>query len=111
MKKLLFTFVCLAVVLVACGPAATTVPTPTATATLVPTSTETPTSLPTATPTATATPSYPPEGYGPANFPADVDPLTGLTVADPTLLRPPSDGHQGPEPASQQPPAVGSFIG
>jgi hypothetical protein len=88
MKKLLFILVCLAVVLVACGPAATTVPTPTvtATATLVPTSTETPTSVPTDTPTLTPTPNYPPEGYGPANFPAGVDPLTGLTVADPTLL-------------------------
>ncbi len=49
-----------------------------------------PTDLPTATsspgPTLTSTPLYPPEGYGPANFPPNVDPLTGLSVADPALL-------------------------
>ena len=27
------------------------------------------------------------EGYGPTNFPADVDPLTGLKVADPAMLQ------------------------
>jgi len=43
-------------------------------------------------PTASATytlgprPNYPPQGYGPTNFPANVDPLTGLAVANPTLL-------------------------
>ncbi len=42
----------------------------------------TPTSLATVTPLA----NYPPEGYGTQQFPADVDPLTGLTVADPALL-------------------------
>ncbi len=48
--------------------------------------TSTPTPAPTSTPTPTATPAYPPEGYGPTNFPAAVDPLTGLQVADPSLL-------------------------
>ena len=38
-------------------------------------------------PTPTITPLYPPEGYGPANFPANVDPLTGLPVSDPALLQ------------------------
>ena len=86
MKKLLFLFVCLAVALAACG---TATPTPTATApvvTVAPAASETPSSLPTDTPTATATPLYPPEGYGPADFPAEVDPLTGLKAADASLL-------------------------
>ncbi|KAF0108962.1 MAG: hypothetical protein FD146_6 [Anaerolineaceae bacterium] len=71
-------------VLTACagfGPAAATpTPTPTATVTPVPPPTETPTPAP------TATPSYPPEGRGPSNFPMDVNPLTGLEAADPSLL-------------------------
>lgn len=53
-------------------------------------STETPIATATVTVTATQTfaptASYPPEGYGPRGFPADVDPLTGLKVADPALL-------------------------
>ncbi|HLE16252.1 MAG TPA: DUF3048 C-terminal domain-containing protein [Anaerolineales bacterium] len=49
-------------------------PTSTATSTTVPTSTTTP------------TPVYPEEGYGPDNFPSDVNPLTGLMVADPDIL-------------------------
>ena len=88
MKKLLLTLVILSVVLVACGqatPAAT--PTPTSLpSTEIPASTETPTPLPTGTPTITPTPLYPPEGYGPSNFPAEVDPLTGLKIANPALL-------------------------
>jgi hypothetical protein len=51
-------------------------PTDTATATFTPTATNTP--LPTPTPT--------PVVYGPTNFPANVDPLTGLVVSDPKLL-------------------------
>ena len=87
MKSFCYTLVFLSVVLAACGqtaPAAT--PTPTPTPTEIPTSTETPTPLPTETPTLTPTPLYPPEGYGPSNFPTDVDPLTGLKVANPALL-------------------------
>ncbi len=48
----------------------------TKTPTLTPTITETPT--PTQTPT--------PVAYGPSNFPANIDPLTGLKVTDPKLL-------------------------
>ncbi len=49
---------------------------PTETATLAPTLTETPAATPT------------PEviAYGPANFPANVNPLTGLIVSDPAML-------------------------
>ncbi len=63
-------------------------PTATATATLTPTSTatETPTVTPTATITPTPTIDYPAAGYGPEKFPADINPLTGLKVADTTLL-------------------------
>ena len=90
MKKGLFILCLASVMLSACGaakppdPSATIVPsdTPTATITLTPS----PTSTPTITPTASKTPLYPPEGLGPADFPANVDPLTGLKVADPTLL-------------------------
>jgi hypothetical protein len=48
------------------------------------------TPAPTATETPAATPiptrDYPSEGYGPSNFPADVNPLTGLKVEDPQIL-------------------------
>lgn len=48
------------------------------------------TPAPTATETPAATPiptrDYPAEGYGPSNFPADVNPLTGLKVEDPQIL-------------------------
>ncbi|MGB8215256.1 MAG: DUF3048 domain-containing protein [Anaerolineales bacterium] len=87
MKKFIYVLMFLSVLLAGCKlviPTAT--PTPTATATETPTFTETPSPLPTSTPTLTPTPSYPPEGYGPANFPSDVDSLTGLKVANPVLL-------------------------
>jgi hypothetical protein len=51
-------------------------PTSTSTATFTPTVTNTP--LPTFTPT--------PIAYGPSNFPANVDPLTGSVVSNPSLL-------------------------
>lgn len=51
-----------------------------ATNTPAPTATETP------APTLTPTLDYPAEGYGPTNFPADVNPLTGLKVTDPQIL-------------------------
>jgi hypothetical protein len=91
MKKLLLVLLFLSVVLSACGIAPSALPT--VTNTEMPTITETPgitetaTPLPTATMTLSPTPSYPLEGYGPANFPADVDPLTGLKVANPALLQ------------------------
>jgi hypothetical protein len=83
MKRTLSIVVLLLVFATACaGAAPTQAPVATGIAVL-------PTPVPpteTPTPAPTSTPSYPPEGYGPANFPADVDPLTGLKVADPALL-------------------------
>ena len=87
MKKLFYGFISLSLLLTACG----TAPSTAATAT-VPAPTETPvisvtpppsniTLLPQPSPTL-----YPSEGYGPSNFPADVNPLTGLQVANPALL-------------------------
>jgi Protein of unknown function (DUF3048) C-terminal domain/Protein of unknown function (DUF3048) N-terminal domain len=58
----------------------------TATSTPQPTETSTPTLTPTPTNTPTPTLTPTPVIYGPSNFPANVDPLTGLPVSDPTLL-------------------------
>jgi hypothetical protein len=83
MKKFLYVFVFLSVALAACGPAAPTAsPTPIETPTISAASTPAPTAATTLGPT----PSFPPEGYGPSNFPSNVDPLTGLTIANPALL-------------------------
>ncbi len=57
-------------------------PTVTESPTLTPTATDTP--APTETPSPTAT--YPPIDYGPKDFPANINPLTGLPVSDPTRL-------------------------
>lgn len=82
-----FSMILMAAALTACSPAAAAAPTalpPAAPAAVQP--------LPTSAPTATAlsTPfsitEYPAEGYGPSNFPAGVNPLTGLPVANPALL-------------------------
>lgn len=54
------------------------------TMTALPTLTTIPTLTSTPAPTATATPI--PVSYGPDNFPDNVNPLTGLTVSDPTIL-------------------------
>lgn len=54
------------------------------TMTAMPTATTVPTA--TAIPTPTATPTPVPVQYGPTNFPDNVNPLTGLTVADPSIL-------------------------
>lgn len=64
-------------------PTATSALTETPTLTPVP-STETPT--PTSTITLTPTPSYPVDGYGPTNFPENINPLTGLEVSDSDML-------------------------
>lgn len=59
----------------------------TATASAIPPATSTP--LPptdTPTPTLTPTPNYPVEGRGPTGFAAEVNPLTGLEVDDPSRL-------------------------
>jgi hypothetical protein len=86
MKKLLSILVLLSFALAACGSTTASTPTGTAPATEVPAATETETPVPTDTPTPEPTATYPAEGYGPADFPSDVDPLTGLKVADPSLL-------------------------
>jgi hypothetical protein len=73
----------------ACAPLlAPPTPTPTPTATFTPTPSTTPTLTPTFTPSITPTPTrdYPSQGYGPTGFPANINPLTGLKVSDPTLL-------------------------
>jgi hypothetical protein len=80
--------------LAACGQATTPVPTapsvptlaPTSTQTDLPTETATPTSTPTEVPTSTPTITPTPVVYGPKDFPAGVNPLTGLLVTDPTIL-------------------------
>ena len=97
-KRIIFSMIIL-VTLASCGQNVTVSPSagaPTETLpvlpTLIPTSvpSETPvaaTKTPTVVPTvATATPAYPAEGYGPTNFPANVDPLTGLIVSNTDLL-------------------------
>jgi hypothetical protein len=63
-------------------PTATKAPSATNTATLVPSATPTNTPEPTQTPVPTATPA----SSGPDNFAANVNPLTGLTVDDPSVL-------------------------
>jgi hypothetical protein len=86
MKKLFYLIVSLSVLLAACAPAVTVTVT-------APAQTETPVAtvtlqLPTVTPLpqATVTPSQSATDSSPTNFPAGVNPLTGLTVADPALL-------------------------
>jgi hypothetical protein len=86
MKKLMIVIISLSAVLAACGTAPTPAPTTTPTSTEIPTSTSTATPFPTDTATVLPTPVYPVEGYGPANFPSGVDPLTGLQITNPALL-------------------------
>jgi Protein of unknown function (DUF3048) N-terminal domain/Protein of unknown function (DUF3048) C-terminal domain len=99
LKKTSILALALVMFFTACGPAsaritATLVPTlAVAASTSTPRASKTPTLTPTATmvpetptPTASPTPAYPPEGRGPDNFAANVDPLTGLEVKDPSLL-------------------------
>ncbi|HVP21038.1 MAG TPA: DUF3048 C-terminal domain-containing protein [Anaerolineaceae bacterium] len=96
--RLVFSLMILATLAAGCQ-SVTATPTALPTATLpvlpsvIPTSipSDTPTIAPSSTPTVavptvTATPAYPANGYGPTNFPTDVDPLTGLQVSNPTLL-------------------------
>jgi hypothetical protein len=98
MNRSLSLLIFLAIALAACSPPTAPAPpdTPTAavqaapTATPVPASptpeppTQTPEPTETKLPTATAT--VIPDDVGPANFPDEVNPLTGLPVSDPTLL-------------------------
>lgn len=87
MKKQIAVTLCMVFLLVGCGTglqsASTQIvdlPTGIPTNTPVP-PTDTPTSVP-----PTITPTVPPQDYGPVNFPAEVNPLTGLIVTDPTRL-------------------------
>ncbi len=95
MKKAIFLILLLSVAtsLTACS----LLPTPVPTATTAPSATTGPTDTPapptatveptaTETPTATPTPLYPPEGYGPSDFPYEINPLTGLKPANPDIL-------------------------
>lgn len=80
---------------------AATTPAPTAT----PSEAPAPTATPTQAPTPTQTPSYPLEGFGPDNFPEDVNPLTGLSVDEVSLLdRRPLAVKIQTFPRSQRPP-------
>jgi len=63
-----------------------TIPTPRPSETPQPSPTPTITLTPTVSPTITPTLTDPPEGVGPSNYPADVNPLTGLQVDDPARL-------------------------
>ena len=82
------------ILLAACGqkdqaPTPTATPTlqpSTATSTTQPTPTPTSTSTPTETPTTAPTETPTPVVYGPKDFPAGVNPLTGLKAADPAIL-------------------------
>lgn len=87
MKKQIAVTLCMVFLLVGCGTglqsASTQIvdlPTGIPTNTPVP-PTDTPTTVP-----PTITPTVPPQDYGPVNFPAEVNPLTGLIVTDPTRL-------------------------
>jgi hypothetical protein len=94
--KRMFTGLLLALVLVSCNrgnPTPVLAPTteappptaaPTNTAALAPTATETTVPTPTSAPTIAVI--QPPQGSGPDNFPTNVNPLTGLIVADPKVL-------------------------
>ncbi|MBU4224569.1 MAG: DUF3048 domain-containing protein [Chloroflexi bacterium] len=87
MKRFLYTLALIIFMTTACGPTLRPVATPTLAEPTLPAATPTPLppiAMQTLAPT--PTPGYPPEGYGPTNFPADVDPLTGLKVANPALL-------------------------
>ncbi len=103
MKNVIWLLI-LGLMLVACAPSSTPAPTeiptsiptdtqvpePSATLTDIP-ATETPTDIP--QPTAAATEDrvdpladYPEDGYGPVDFPENINPLTGLPVDDPAIL-------------------------
>ena len=75
-------FITLLTLTMACQPVPEPESLPTVTPYFFPSATAAPT-LPTAYPT--PTPGYPEEGFGPDNFPIDINPLTGLST-DPALL-------------------------
>jgi hypothetical protein len=95
MKKLLYLFASLSLLLAACSPAAANTSSSAATvaaaaaatlAAAVPAPTNTPVASETPSPQPSLTSAPPPVAYGPSGFPSNVNPLTGLQVADPSLL-------------------------
>ena len=90
LRILCLTMILLSACAVVAPPAPTLTPTPTRAqptpSPLPPTATLAPSATPEPTATPYPTPDYPPQGMGPTNFPADVNPLTGLKVADPAAL-------------------------
>jgi hypothetical protein len=94
MTKLLALSLLMILFLASCGRGAVTPTLPPATETIaIPTSTPVPptptptdTPIPTLTSTSTPTATPIPIIYGPNNFPAGIDPLTGIHVANPALL-------------------------
>ena len=87
--KRTFILLLLVFVLAGCGtvaPIEPELPTQTPSATLTATLTGTPTVTPTVSLTPLPTRDYPADGYGPKDFPANVNPLTGLKVENPALL-------------------------
>jgi len=94
MIKYFITAMILTFLLMGCNqinPPETTIPTlqpivSTVTPSPLPTDTTTPTFTPTVTETSTPTETPTPAAYGPTNFPENIDPLTGIAVADPDLL-------------------------
>jgi hypothetical protein len=95
--KIIVALIFLSLILSGCGvlgfaqPTATPTILPSATSTLTETPTLTPvppteTPTPTSTITLTPTPAYPVEGYGPIDFPENINPLTGLEVNDSDML-------------------------
>ena len=95
MKRLTILLI-LEILLVACNaPRPVNTPTALLNANPAPISTSTPTKIPTDTPTLipspspspSPTPAYPQEGYGPNDFPPNINPLTGLSVTNASLLQ------------------------
>ncbi|MEJ2349152.1 MAG: hypothetical protein P8Y03_05155 [Anaerolineales bacterium] len=95
MKRLTILLI-LEILLVACNaPRPVNTPTALLNANPAPISTSTPTKIPTDTPTLipspspspSPTPAYPQEGYGPSDFPPNINPLTGLSVTNASLLQ------------------------
>lgn len=89
MSRTLTLFLTLALLLTACSPLAAS-PTATLAPTETPVPTVTPSPLPTATPLPSETPvpteTPAPQVFGPEDYPAGVNPLTGLPAANPALL-------------------------
>lgn len=84
-RNILLLFLLIVLMLAACQPESSIPPTPTRTPRPDPVATEEPTEPPTATPALMPTPTLT-GPIGPADYPADINPLTGLVVDDPAVL-------------------------